>query len=151
MSRKINNLLIKESAIITGDGKTFLDKVNIVIYGKKIAYISQEKPSGVTFTHILEGKDKLSLPGIINIHAHGIIPWTPVFSGVLAPLPGNQAKKNLLTHISQGTTTILSLDGFAHPRLVSQAKSICPINIKTAINHYPKDPPCCKKDRRIWP
>ncbi len=138
MSKKIHNLLIKESALITGDGKTFLDKVNIVIRGKKIAYIGQEKPSGATFSHILEGKDKLVLPGIINIHAHGIIPGAPLFSSASAPLPGNQAKRNLVTHISQGTTTILSLDGFAHPRLVSQAKSIYPINIKAAITHYPK-------------
>ena len=135
MSKKIHNLLIKESALITGDGETFLDKVNIVIRGKKIAYIGQEKPSGATFSHILEGNDKLVLPGIINIHAHGIIPGAPLFSSASAPLPGNQARKNLVTHISQGTTTILSLDAFAHPGLVSQAKSICPINIKTAITH----------------
>ena len=138
MSEKIHNLLIKESALITGDGKTFLDKVNIVIHGNKIVYIDQEKPSGGTFTHILEGKDKLVLPGIINIHAHGIIPGGPLFSSASAPLPGNQAKKNLLTHVLQGTTTILNVDGFAHPRLVSQAKSTCPVNLKTAITHYPK-------------
>ena len=138
MSKKTHNLLIKESALITGDGKTFLDKVNIVIHDKEIAYVGQEIPSGATFTHILEGKDKLVLPGIINIHAHGIIPGAPLFSSASAPLPRDQAKKNLVTHVSQGTTTILSLDGFAHPGLVSQAKSICPINIKTAITHYPK-------------
>jgi len=138
MSKKIHNLLIKESALITGDGKTFLDKVNIAIHGRKIAYIGREKPSGATFTHVLDGKDKLVLPGIINIHAHGIIPGVPLFSSASAPLPKNQAKKNLITHVSQGTTTILSLDGFANPGLVSQAKSMCPINIKTAITHYPK-------------
>lgn len=138
MSEKIHNLLIKESALITGDGKTFLDKVNIAIHGRKIAYIGREKPSGATFTHVLDGKDKLVLPGIINIHAHGIIPGVPLFSSASAPLPKNQAKKNLITHVSQGTTTILSLDGFANPELVSQAKSMCPINIKTAITHYPK-------------
>jgi imidazolonepropionase-like amidohydrolase len=138
MSNKTDNLLIKESAVITGDGKTFLDKVNIAIQGKKIAYIGQRKPSGVTFTHILDGKDRLVLPGIINIHAHGIIPGAPLFSSASDPLPRNQAIRNLVTHISQGTTTILNLDGFAHPQLVSQAKSTCPINLKTAISHYPK-------------
>lgn len=137
-AKNIHTLLIKESALITGDGKTFLNKVNIVIHGKEIAYIGKEKPSGVTFTHILDGKDKIVLPGIINIHAHGIIPGAPLFSSASAPLPVNQTKKNLITHISQGTTTILSLDGFAHPGLVSQAKHICPINIKTATTHYPK-------------
>jgi imidazolonepropionase-like amidohydrolase len=137
-AKKIHTLLIKESTLITGDGKTFPDKVNIVICGNKIAYIGQEKPSGATFTRILDGKDKLVLPGIINIHAHGIIPGAPLFSSASASLPGNQSEKNLATHISQGTTTILSLDGFAHPGLVSQAKNICPINIKTAITHYPK-------------
>ena len=137
-AKKIHTLLIKESALITGDGKTFLDKVNIVICGNKIAYIGQEKPSGATFTHILDGKDKLVLPGIINIHAHGIIPGAPLFSSASAPLPENQAKKNLATHISQGTTTILNLDGFAHPGLASQTKNICPINIKTATTHHPR-------------
>jgi imidazolonepropionase-like amidohydrolase len=137
-AKKIHTLLIKESTLITGDGKTFLDKVNIVIHGNKIVYIGQEKPSGATFTRILDGKDKLVLPGIINIHAHGIIPGAPLFSSASAPFPVNQAKKNLATHISQGTTTILSLDGFAHPGLISQAKNICPINIKTAITHYPR-------------
>ncbi len=138
MSEKVHNLLIKESALITGDGKTFLDKVNIGIHGKEIAYIGQEKPSGITFTHTLEGKDKIVLPGIINIHAHGIIPGAPLFSSASAPLPANQAEKNLVTHISQGTTTILNLDGFAHPGLVSQAMSTWPINLKTATTHYPK-------------
>ncbi len=130
--------MIKESALITGDGKTFLDKVNIVICGNKITYIGQEKPAGAAFTHILDGKDKLVLPGIINIHAHGIIPGAPLFSSASASLPGNQSEKNLITHISQGTTTILSLDGFARPGLVSQAKNICPVNIKTATTHHPK-------------
>jgi len=133
-----HTLLIKEAGLVTGDGMTFLDKANIVIRGDKIVYVDQEKPSGVTFTNILEGKDKLVLPGIINIHAHGIIPGAPLFSNASDPLPGNQANKNLLTHVSQGTTTILNVDGFAHPQLISQAMSTCPINLKTATTHYPK-------------
>ena len=120
MCKQIHTILIKESGLITGDGKTFLDKVNIVIHGNKIVYIDQEKPSGVTFTRILEGKDKLVLPGIINIHAHGIIPGAPLFSSASAPLPGDQVNKNLLTHVCQGTTTILNVDGFAHPGLIAQ-------------------------------
>lgn len=138
MPEKTHNLLIKESALITGDGKTFLDKVNIAVHGKKIAYIGQEKPSGVSFTHILNGKNKLVLPGIINIHAHGIVPGAPLFSSASAPLPEDQANKNLAAHLSQGTTSILNLDGFAHPRLVSRAKCMCPINLKTAVTHHPK-------------
>ncbi len=138
MYSQMHSLLIKDSALVTGDGKTFVDRVNIVIQGNKIVYIGHEKPSGLRFTHILEGKDKLVLPGIINIHAHGIVPGAPLFSSASAPLPGDQAKKNLETHFNQGTTTILNLDGFAHPGLIPQAKHTCPINLKTATTHYPK-------------
>ncbi len=138
MSETINNLLIKEAALITGDGQTFVDKVNIGVHGKEVAYIGQEIPSGVTFAHIYEGKGKLVLPGVINIHAHGVIPGAPLFSSASPPLSDSQAKKNLLTHVSQGTTTILNVDGFAHPRLIFQARRACPINLKTAITHHAK-------------
>ena len=33
--------------------------------------------------------------------------------------------------------TILNVDGFAHPGLISQANSTCAINLKTASTHYP--------------
>lgn len=138
MSKPIHNLLVKESGLITGDGKTFVDKINIGIQGNEIAYIGQEIPSGVTFTHTFEGRDNLVVPGIINIHAHGIIPGAPLFSSASAPLPGSQSEENLVTHVYQGTTTILNLDGFAHPELISQARNSCPINLKTGVTHYPK-------------
>jgi imidazolonepropionase-like amidohydrolase len=138
MSKKTHNLLIKESALITGDGKTFLDKVNIGIRGKEIVYVGDEIPSGITFTQIIQAEGKLVMPGIINIHAHGIIPGAPLFSSASAPLDDGQARQNLLTHVAEGTTTILNMDGFVHPELISRARNACPINIKTGLTHYPK-------------
>lgn len=74
-----------------------------------------------------------------SISMHMVLFQEPLFFLVpQPPCPKSRLKKNLVTHVSQGTTTILSLDGFAHPGLASQVKSICPVNIKTAITHYPK-------------
>src|SRR3972149_4442891 len=132
------NLLIKDTGIVTGDGRTILEKAHIVISGQRISYVDREKPAGVKFTNIVEGQNNWILPGIINIHTHGIIPDAPLFSSASRPPPHEVIERNLKRHLSQGTTTLLNLDGFAVPEKVTLAQKLTPINIKTGSTHYPK-------------
>src|SRR3990172_7961603 len=132
------NLLIKDTGIVTGDGRTILEKAHIVISGQRISYVDREKPAGVNFARVIEGRNTWTLPGIINIHTHGTIPGAPLFSSASKSSPQEVIERNLRRHLSQGTTTLLNLDGFAAPEKVTLAQKLTPINIKTGSTHYPK-------------
>ena len=67
------SILIKDAAILTQNGKREQRHGDLYIEDQKIVQIS-DKPLSVEADYIINGKNKLVMPGLINTHTH--IPMT---------------------------------------------------------------------------
>jgi 5-methylthioadenosine/S-adenosylhomocysteine deaminase len=67
------SILIKDAAILTQNDKREQRRGNLYIEDQKIVQIS-DKPLSVEADYIINGKNKLVMPGLINTHTH--IPMT---------------------------------------------------------------------------
>ncbi|MDP6626742.1 MAG: hypothetical protein QGG50_02485 [Methanopyri archaeon] len=77
-------------------------------------------------------------PAVVNIHAHGIIPGTPLFSSASEPPVPKQTLENLRIHLRQGTGTIISADNFCDPIRVRNVRKVFPhLSIYTLSNVNP--------------
>ena len=77
-------------------------------------------------------------PSVVNIHAHGIIAGTPLFSSGSEPPVPEQTVENLRIHLRQGTGTIISADNFCDPLKVRAVRKAFPhLSIYTLSNVNP--------------
>lgn len=129
-------LILNNATIVTGDGKTIYESGSVAIDGERIARVSGQSLAPGPNDEALDLKGRLVMPGAINPHSHGgtIGPLYP--SGAPA-LSLEKALENLDTHLRQGTTTALSLDGFGLPEEVDVTRSQHPINLAVATIHWP--------------
>ncbi len=56
-------------AVLPGQGKDEVRKTSIYIEGTRIAAVG-EKPEGFQEEKVIDGKDRLVIPGLINCHTH---------------------------------------------------------------------------------
>jgi len=63
------NILIKNTSLITIKDDGINENVNLAIEGDKIKYIG-EIPKDFIADKVIDGKDKLVMPGLINAHTH---------------------------------------------------------------------------------
>lgn len=60
-------ILIKDTEILTKQGT---QTYNLVIDGDRIAYIGKDLPDNIFFEAIIDGKDLIAVPGMVNAHTH---------------------------------------------------------------------------------
>ena len=132
--------IVNSSGIITGDGKTVLENTSMIIKDcfiddlPRVSYI----PYNAYADKVIDAKGGYVIPGIINIHAHGVC-FGPFFPYPWPPLSMMRLLSNLNNHLLQGTTTLLNNDGFSLPAEVEAINKLSPINIKTCTLHTPKN------------
>lgn len=64
------SILIKNCAALSREAESgYIENVNIVIEGNKIAYIGTEAREG-SYERVIDGRDMLAIPGLINSHTH---------------------------------------------------------------------------------
>ena len=68
MIRKMK-ILLKNIGIVTLSNNEYISNGYIGIEDSKIVYVGQEKPDFIADT-IIDGKNKLAMPGLINSHTH---------------------------------------------------------------------------------
>ena len=129
---------IVNGSIVTGDGVSLLENTAIIIEEglitdlPKVSYV----PYNAYADKYINANGGLIIPGIINIHSHGIA-FGPFFPyGWRRPSP-ERILFNLDTHLLQGTTTLINGDGFALPFEVEAANKAHPVNIKPCTAHFP--------------
>jgi len=130
---------IFNGSIVTGDGETILENASVVIKDCVIAELPSARyvPYNAYADKIINAKGGLIIPGVINIHAHGIS-FGPFLPYAWKGLSRERILANLDNHLLQGTTTILNNDGFALPCEVDAINKIHPVNVKTGTLHTPK-------------
>jgi len=131
---------IVNGSVVTGDGKSLLEKTSVIV---RDGFIS-ELP-GVPYVlynsaadRVINAKGGLILPGLINIHSHGVS-FGPFFPYAWEEMSKERILFNLNTHLLQGTTTVLNGDGFALPAEIDAVHKIHPMNVKMSTLHTPKN------------
>lgn len=131
---------IVNGAVVPGDGEQILEKTSVVI---EDGFIS-EVPSVPYVSYnayadrVIDAKGGLIIPGIINLHFHGGSTG-PFFPYAWRRISDEKLLSALNTHLLQGTTTLLNLDGMALPSEVGFVNKIHPANIVPATLHTPKN------------
>jgi len=128
------DLLIKNGAVVVGDGRQVLEPAHILVENGKIAEVCRgDIHVPEEFRQVLDAEGKMVLPGIINHHTHGCT-LGPLFPSAARPLDENKARDNLLRHLSQGTTTLFDVSGFSVFSDIESFKNI-PVDIKLTTAH----------------
>jgi len=133
---------IVNTTVIVGDGKTVLTEASLRLENEivkeviPLKYLTYESAD-----YVLDAGGGYVFPGIINHHAHGVT-MGPLFPYCSFELSWQRVKANLDTHLSQGTTTVLNLDGMSTPWEVEIANKHHPVRIKTATLHTPLNKEC---------
>ena len=130
--------IVNAAGIVTGDGKTVLEKTSVIIENGYITDLPQVGyiPYNAYADRFIDAKGGLVIPGIINIHTHGAA-MGMFLSYAWKPLTMERWFFNMNTHLLEGTTTMLDTDSFSLPEEVDAANKIHPINIKTGTLHTP--------------
>ena len=130
---------IVNGSIVTGDGKTVLENTSVTVKDCVIAELPKVSyiPYNAYADEVINARGGYIIPGIINIHAHGVS-FGPFFPYAWKGLSANRILANLDNHLLQGTTTILSTDGFPLPYEVDAINKMHPVNVKMCTNHTPK-------------
>ena len=126
--------------VVTGDGKSYLEKTSVVIRDGFIFELPRVQyiPYNAYADRVIDAKGGLIIPGLINLHTHGVS-FGPFLPSAWKELSKERILFNLNTHLLQGTTSVLSGDGFALPSDVEAINKIHPINIRGATLHTPKN------------
>jgi hypothetical protein len=126
--------------VVTGDGKSFLEKTSVIIQEGFISSIPpvQYVLYNAAADRVINAKGGLIIPGLINIHSHGVS-FGPFFPYAWKEMSKERILFNLNNHLLQGTTRVLNGDGFAVPSEVEAVNKMHPMNVKMATLHTPKN------------
>ncbi len=127
--------------VVTGDGRSYLEDTSVTTEDGLITGLHgiRHLPYRVYSHRVLDARGGLILPGLMNLHSHAVS-FGPLCPGL--PREGPPKERilaNLDTHLLQGTTTVLSLDGFALPFENDAINKLHPVNVKMATLHTPKN------------
>ncbi|HHV58367.1 MAG TPA: amidohydrolase family protein [Firmicutes bacterium] len=128
-------LALTNATVITGDGRTLLARATVLAADGRITGLRAGSgvPAGA---RVLDLEGDYLLPGFINSHVHGVT-FGPLFASGAPPLAEEAIRRNLVRHLAAGTTTVLSVDGFALPEEVAEAQHLSPLTIKTSAGLTP--------------
>jgi len=134
------NIDIVNADIVTGDGKSFVEGASLFIEDGVITEIPKTRYAPYRFytNRVIDAGGGIVMPGLINIHVHAVC-FGPPFMWAWKPLPEDRVIGNLNTHLLQGTTTVLDLEGFVLPFQNEAINKAHPINVKLTTLHTPKN------------
>ena len=127
--------------VVTGDGRSFLEDTSVTTEDGLITALPgiRHLPYRVYSHRVLDARGGLIMPGLINIHTHAVS-FGPLCPGLpRGGVPEERILANLDNHLLQGTTTVLSLDGFALPFENDATNKLHPVNVKMSTLHTPKN------------
>lgn len=130
--------IFKNGTVVTGDGKTVLEKANVIEVDGLVADVNLYYDENIESyaEEVVDCSGKCVMPGMINHHQHGVTFGTMFASGCV-----NYGREFILDHLDrsllQGHTTVLNVDGFATMDDVEETQKCHPIRIKTATTHAP--------------
>lgn len=132
------NLVIANTAIITGDGKTIHPKGHIGISEGRIVALSLGSDAlPLDGAPILDVGGATSFPGVINSHAHGCA-FGPVMPSGSKPFRPEDVRYYRNRHLLSGTTTLLNVCGLCLPdEITDPSGAPHPLRVFSTTAHSP--------------
>ncbi len=133
-------MIIKGGSIITGDGRTVIEKGTVQIEDGLIVAVSEGDDyvdSTSNAGPVIDAEGSAVIPGVINGHAHGCIHGPSMPSGS-EPMPEDRVEYYRNRHLLEGTTTLLNVCGLALPEEIDMDKRTeHPLQVHVATAHTP--------------
>lgn len=133
------DLLIKGGTLITGDGKQVVEDAAVWISNGRVDDVtrgSNSLPERPDVERVIDAKGCAVIPGVINAHAHACS-LGPSMPSASRELPMDDIQFHLNRFLSQGTTTVLNVCGFALAEEGRAVDSGHPVNLRVATAHTP--------------
>ena len=130
---------IVNADVVTGDGSSYLDHSSVVIEDGLITDVPRVPYIAYNFYahRVINAQGGIVMPGLINTHAHAIT-FGPTMVWGWQQIPRERILQNRDTHLLQGSTTLLNLDGWVMPHETEATNAIHPINVRQGTLHTPK-------------
>jgi imidazolonepropionase-like amidohydrolase len=134
----MSTIVVQSGTVVTGDGHTVMPRTDVVIRDGKIAELlpSDDQRSYGQADQVISAAGMVVIPGLINNHSHGTA-FGPLFPSGHTALSQEQVLANLDTHLSQGTTTVLCVDGFVTAEGLERTNAAHAMNIRLASCNTP--------------
>lgn len=129
--------LIRGGAVVTGSADTVIETGAVVIRDGRIAEVLDRWGADMEFAgDVIDASGCIVMPGLINSHTHGVTPGA-LFPSAAPALSTQRWMGNLDRHLLAGTTTVLSLCGFASMEDVREADRRHAVHVRGATTHLP--------------
>ena len=130
--------IFKNATVVTGDGKTVLERGNVIEADGLIMDVNLYYDENLESyaEEVVDCTGKCVVPGMINHHQHGIT-FGPMFASGCVNYGDDFIMGHLDRSLLQGQTTVLNIDGFATMDEVKETQKVHPIRIKAATTHAP--------------
>lgn len=122
--------------VVTGDGSTVAPDAAVVLEDRLIVGVEHNVPDSWGPCHVMDVTGCVVMPGLINCHTHGVTPG-PMFPSGARRLDDSTWLSHLDRHLLAGTTTVLSMCGFATMDEVREADRRHAVKVKGATTHFP--------------
>jgi imidazolonepropionase-like amidohydrolase len=131
---------IVNADVVTGDGASYLDGSSVVIEDGLITDVPRVPYIAYNFYahRVINARGGIVMPGLINTHAHAIS-FGPTMVWGWPQIPRERILENVTTHLLQGSTTLMNLDGWPLPYETETSNKLHPVNVRRATLHTPKN------------
>lgn len=134
------DIVITDGSVITGDGKTVLERAVVGVAAGLIAGLGPVDAAACIddgSTLRLDARGAIVLPGLINAHAHGCVHGPSMPSGSL-PCRDDDIGYFRSRHLLAGTTTLLNVCGLALcDEIDPPGRENCTMDIRVSTAHTP--------------
>ncbi|MBO0980095.1 amidohydrolase family protein [Microbacterium sp. SD291] len=131
------SLLIRAGAVVPATGGVVLERGGVVVSRGRILDVLDARAAAQPFDgRIVEEPDGVVMPGLVNIHTHGVSP-SPLFPSGSPALSEERWRANLDRHLETGTTTVLSTCGLGTMEDIAEADRRHPVHVRAATAHTP--------------
>lgn len=128
--------VITHTLVVTGEPGEAREDVDIEVADGRVVAIGPGLGDGADPAEVVDGRGMIAVPGLVNVHVHGVTPGPLMPSGG-ASLPRWQWLGNLDRHLLQGTTAVLNLCGLTTMDQVRTADAAHPVRVGGATTHEP--------------